>query len=374
VQNDSDRPKVLQIGVASGFDRNDIDWEVSGDALRLRTRREELRIREPFDRDVDVRVPPEVPPSQRPGHHDPSRTEGISKEIANFFANLPRHGTSRPGRRFILGPLALPAIDVRSEFGHFGGQYHLGRPGAKRVLPLVEVCANPPAHATTAPMSRRANAAFRCERCHLHDSLCVCALIPRIETRTCVVLVIHRYEDRKPTNTGRLATECLTNSEVLVRGHETRPSLPFTAASDSQPLVLFPYPGARPLTDYANSSRAITLVVPDGNWRQASKVYKRVPGLRDVDCVSLPPGPPSRYRLRAEAHEKGLSTLEAIARALGILEGATVQQALEQIFSAMVTRTLWARGEIGTRDVTGGIPEGAKRHDPTSGLWCSRSG
>lgn len=186
-----------------------------------------------------------------------------------------------------------------------------------------------------------------------------------------MVLVIHRYEDRKPTNTGRLATECLTNSEVLVRGHEARPSTPLSTAAGSLPLVLFPYPGARSLTEYATSKSPVTLVVPDGNWRQASKVYKRVPGLRDLPFVSLPPGLPSGYRLRTEAHEEGLSTLEAIARALGILEGLEVQRALEELFHTMVERTLWARGEIAARDLTRPIPEGAKRHDPKSGFTQS---
>ena len=65
-----------------------------------------------------------------------------------------------------------------------------------------------------------------CVRCMMHMSLCICALFPRIETRTRLVLVIHRYEDRKPTNTGRLGAECLVNSDVVVRGHEGQPSAP----------------------------------------------------------------------------------------------------------------------------------------------------
>jgi DTW domain-containing protein len=219
-----------------------------------------------------------------------------------------------------------------------------------------------------APVSRRGNAALRCPRCRMHGSLCVCALIPRLETRTRLTLIIHRFEDRKPTNTGRLAAECLTNSEVLVRGHEAQPSEAFRAPEGSRAVVLFPYEGARPLTDFAGTREPVTLVVPDGNWRQASKVHKRVPGLRDLPCATLPPGAPSRYRLRAEAHEEGLATIEAIARAFGILEGAHVQAALEQVFRVMVERTLWARGEATAEDVVAGIPEGTKRHDPASGV------
>ncbi len=202
----------------------------------------------------------------------------------------------------------------------------------------------------------------------MHGSLCVCALTPRLETRTRVVLVIHRFEDRKPTNTGRLATLCLTNSEVVVRGTPAEPSAPLALPPGSRPLLLFPDPDARPLHELANSNDTFTLIVPDGNWRQASKVRKRVPGMSDVPCVSLPPGPASIYRLRTETREEGLSTLEAIARALGVLEGTQTQEALERIFRTIVERTLWARGLLDARDLEAGVPDGVKRHDPTSGV------
>ena len=206
----------------------------------------------------------------------------------------------------------------------------------------------------------------------MHQSLCICALIPRIETRTRLVLVIHRYEDRKPTNTGRLAAECLVNSEIHLRGHEDMPSAPIRWDEGAQPLLLFPHEDAVPISDYAASPRPVVLIVPDGNWRQASKVRKRVPGLEGVPCVTLPAGPPSLYRLRAEAHGTGLATIEAIARALGIVEGPVVgpdvQARIEHVFLAMVERTLWTRGDVDTADVTGGVPEGAERHDPRSGL------
>lgn len=197
----------------------------------------------------------------------------------------------------------------------------------------------------------------------MHQSLCMCALVPRVETRTRIVLVIHRLEARKPTNTGRLASLCLPNSAVVVRGHEGAPS---AIAPDDLcgAALLFPHPDAIPLAAFARAPR--TLIVPDGTWRQASKVRHRVGGLHDIPCVSLPPDVPSIYRLRSEAHRHGLATIEAVARALGILEGLDVRRSLEHVFRIMVERTLWARGALRTDAVTGGIPTGAKRHDPKS--------
>ena len=92
-----------------------------------------------------------------------------------------------------------------------------------------------------------------------------------------------------------------------------------------------------------------------------AKVRKRVPGLAAVTCVTLPPGEPSIYRLRAEAHAHGLATLEAIARAFGILEGEHVRRAIEVPFRAMVERTLWTRGTLADHEVTSGLPPGAER-------------
>lgn len=226
-------------------------------------------------------------------------------------------------------------------------------------------------------MSRRDNRTSRCDRCMMHLSLCVCSLIQPIATRTRLVLVIHRAEVRKPTNTGHLATSSLTNSEIHVRGQEGKPSGPITWPEGSQPLLLFPHENeAKPLVAGARFEEPVTLIVPDGNWRQASKVRARVPGLRDVPCVTLPAGAPSIYRLRTEAHPTGLATVEAIARALEILEGdrgAVVREALERVFRAMVERTLWVRGSIPADEVTGGLPPGVNKHDPRSGVAARRS-
>jgi DTW domain-containing protein len=213
-------------------------------------------------------------------------------------------------------------------------------------------------------VSRRANAQVRCARCRVHQSLCFCDQIPRIETKTRLLLVVHRREERKPTNTGRLATECLANSEIFVRGHADGSDRGFVLDPTRQPLLLFPDESAIRLTEFLSLARPLTLIVPDGNWRQASKVRKRLPGLGDVPIVALPQGPTSTYRLRHESRDGGLATIEAIARAFGVLEGASVQQALERVFRIMVERTLWARGSL---DSIEGLEVGTLRHDPLSG-------
>jgi tRNA-uridine aminocarboxypropyltransferase len=206
----------------------------------------------------------------------------------------------------------------------------------------------------------------------MHRSLCICALVPRIVTRTRVALILHQLEQRKTTNTGRLAARCLVNSIVTGRGSEldvgdvgdVGSTSPWQAEG-TEPVLLFPYAHARPLAAWRDSPRPITLVVPDGTWRQANKARRRIKGLAALPCATLPAGTRSRYRLRDDTRAGGLATIEAVAVALGILEGPEVQAALEHIFQVMVDRTLWTNGRIPSAQVTGGIPPGIRPHDPS---------
>ncbi len=196
----------------------------------------------------------------------------------------------------------------------------------------------------------------------------MCSLIPRLAVRTRLVLVIHKLEARKPTNTGQLAAECLEGSRVVLRGGQEAAKDPGPlVAPGTRPLLLFPHEDATDLREHVGGD-PITLIVPDGTWRQASKVRRRVAGLEGVPCARLPPGAPSRYLLRSESHDDGLATHEAVARALGILEGPEVEEAMMRVFRAMVDRALWSRGDLRTFEVSLGIPPGVVRHDPTSGM------
>jgi len=64
--------------------------------------------------------------------------------------------------------------------------------------------------------------------------------------------------------------------------------------------------------------------------------------------------------LRRAARPGQLCTLEAIARALGVLEGPEVQRQLEGLLRIMVERTLWSAGRLGADEVAGGIPPSAR--------------
>ena len=196
-------------------------------------------------------------------------------------------------------------------------------------------------------MGTRSKRSDRCQRCRMHGHLCICPSISRYDLATRLVLVMHRREQNKPTATGPLALAALPNSEVRIHGHQDRP-LDFSDLDIPGRRTLLLYPGDDvPILDrnFMNrDDRPVTLVVPDGNWRQAARMGKRLPGLAHAEMVRLPEGPQTEWGIRREDHSQGLATFEAIARALGIIESPAVQSGLEELFRLMVQRTLQARG------------------------------
>jgi DTW domain-containing protein YfiP len=187
----------------------------------------------------------------------------------------------------------------------------------------------------------------RCPRCALHVHACLCADIEPLRLATRIIVLRHRKEAHKTTNTGRLVPLMLPGSEIRAFGerHDV-----LTAASLVDParntLLLYPSEDSRLLTRADAADRPVTLIVPDANWRRAFKVNSREPALSGLPRVRLPEGARSSYLLRRHPDPRFLATFEAVARALGILEGTAVQEHLERVFALMVERTLRSRGRF----------------------------
>jgi DTW domain-containing protein YfiP len=198
----------------------------------------------------------------------------------------------------------------------------------------------------------------------MKPALCLCPWLTPRTVRTAVRVVVHETELLKSTNSGRLVPLLVGGGELVVYG-SGRPALPARMwPEDTRPVVLFPLEGA-PTVDTVvdDDPRPFSLIVLDGTWHQANRLRKRFHHLR-VPFVRLPAdASPSLYRLRRGHFGASLSTLEATARALAVLEGDDAVAAhLVDGFRRMQDRTLWLRGALPADAVYGGLPEGLQRH------------
>lgn len=182
----------------------------------------------------------------------------------------------------------------------------------------------------------------RCERCLRPAGHCLCALIPRLDNRTRVLLLQHPSEAGHALNTARLAALGLANAELRV-GEDFRD----LDLSGEDAWLLFPGENAIPPAELAArpASRPRLLVVPDGTWRKARKLLHLNPNLAALPRVVLPEGLTSRYRLRKAPTEGALSTIEAVVHALNALDAPQSFDALLRPFDALIDGQIAAMGE-----------------------------
>ena len=136
---------------------------------------------------------------------------------------------------------------------------------------------------------------------------------------------------------------------MIVRGIENNPAdLSSLKSIDFENLLLFPSENAIELDRQLVEGlrKPVRLIVPDGNWRQASKVATRHLELKEVQHVKISEKNFGINHLRREHLEEGMSTIQAIAKALRVLEGESVYKSLNQLYEAKLRATLLGRGQL----------------------------
>jgi DTW domain-containing protein YfiP len=183
----------------------------------------------------------------------------------------------------------------------------------------------------------------RCPRCLRPQAVCLCALIPALPSRTRVLILQHPSEVSHALNTARLAALGLLNAELLVgeifEDLHARLNPPGYRA-----CLLFPDDRASALQPCPAADEPALLVVPDGTWRKARKLLHLNPLLATLPRVGLAQPEASRYRLRKAPGPGALSTIEAITRALEVLEAPARFDALLKPFDALIEGQIAAMG------------------------------
>ncbi len=162
-----------------------------------------------------------------------------------------------------------------------------------------------------------------CFRCFRPQVTCLCEKIPRVHNRTFVHIVQHMRERFHPIGTEKIASLGLVNVSVeTVFPQERR--FCFSRVFPKGTALLFPSPNAAYIERLTASERPSHLVVIDGTWHQALRIYRHSPMLQSLPCLTFEEQIPSNYRIRMEPDAAANSTIEAVCRALKWLEPDTL--------------------------------------------------
>jgi DTW domain-containing protein YfiP len=163
-----------------------------------------------------------------------------------------------------------------------------------------------------------------------------------------VVILQHPREARLAICSAHMTRLALENAE-LHRGvrFAANPAVRQAAATAGAAL-LYPGAGATPAGELTPRPPPVLLVV-DGTWLQAERMLRDNPFLAALPRVAVVPDLPSGYgELRREPGPEHLPTIEAVAQALGALEGDPARfEPMRTAFRKLVERQIaCARGPL----------------------------
>ena len=189
-----------------------------------------------------------------------------------------------------------------------------------------------------------------CVDCYKAMTSCICGDIQSVYHKTPITIIQHNRERTHPLGTVRIAKLALENVRV-----ETFAPKEWRAARHAEDILraiqeqgngkrtalLYPGPDARLLSELEGDERPEHLVVLDGTWHHAKKLYCALGFLADLPKVLLAPEKPSEYRIRKEPSPESVSTIEAIYYALRELEPENTHlESLLEPFRALIDRQI----------------------------------
>ena len=194
----------------------------------------------------------------------------------------------------------------------------------------------------------------RCGGCRLVESHCICALRRSLATRAGVCLLMHDAEPLKPSNTGWLVADVVTDTFAFGWARtEVAPALLVLLADPRwQPVLVFPAqyaPAARvwqalppaELPGAPDAPRPL-LVLLDGTWSEARKMFHHSPYLAALPVLDLA-GVDSAYPLRRSTQAGHLCTAEVVAQCLALAGDERAAALLQAWLRLYIERYVRAR-------------------------------
>jgi DTW domain-containing protein YfiP len=207
------------------------------------------------------------------------------------------------------------------------------------------------------PFRARGGPAERCPGCRVMHSHCMCALRPVVPTRAGMCLLMADIEPLKPSNTGWLIADVVTDSFAFSWARtEVDPRL-LTLLTDPQwqPYVVFP-------GEYVTPERVVTALLPevttdghpakrplfvllDATWAEAGKMFRKSPYLNQFPVLSLHPDQLSNYRLRRSSRSDHFCTSEVGALCLALANETHAAEVLAAYLDVFTHHYLQAKNQ-----------------------------
>ncbi|CAM4221174.1 tRNA-uridine aminocarboxypropyltransferase [Vibrio agarivorans] len=180
-----------------------------------------------------------------------------------------------------------------------------------------------------------------CHQCGKANQACICEYIVSIDASVELIILQHESEQNHPLGSARILDLSLARTHLFIgedfSQHEQLNLL--LADKRYQHAILYPSELAVDLTQFASQiapEMKYRVILLDGTWKKAYKMWQLSKNLHSVPCVALPKSLKGEYQIRKAPSDNALSTVEAGYHALSILEPNTNFVPLVDAFKQMI--------------------------------------
>ena len=195
----------------------------------------------------------------------------------------------------------------------------------------------------------------RCAGCRLIPGHCLCALRPAVTVRAGVCLIMADIEPLKPSNTGWLIADVVTDTFAFgwARTWVDPALLALLADPQWQPYLVFPgelVAGGRVVNEVlppnAQDGKRPLFVLLDATWPEARKMFRKSPYLDHLPVLTLQSGQLSNYRLRRSQSDGHFCTSEVAALCMALAGETHAAQTLEAYLDVFTIHYLQAKQQL----------------------------
>lgn len=190
-----------------------------------------------------------------------------------------------------------------------------------------------------------------CEHCQRPPAVCLCPSLVNLQAPCRVLILQHPSEQKQALATVPLLQLCLSPLQVLVgENFNDHPEVLGLMADPQSCRVIYPAANSEEwdvttTLKVKRKNEIKTLVVIDGTWRKAKRIWHLNPWMHKLPSVRLTGLGASQYQIRSSKVEGGVSTIEAVAAACEYLTGDGGFKTLLNPFHAMINIQIEKMGE-----------------------------
>lgn len=205
------------------------------------------------------------------------------------------------------------------------------------------------------PFVARGSKTTRCEHCLMAQFACFCPSRNIQASPIRFVLLFHRDEIHKPTNSGRLIADLFPHDTEAFLWDRTQPPtglLDLLEARRHNCTVLFPNTLTAQQQDrqertlpinQSTSKTKHTFIILDGTWKQASKMFHQSDWLKAIPHLELNSDAQRSFLVRHSQHQMQFATAEVTAMLLATLGYNTQSEALLHYYTVFNEHCMTSR-------------------------------